>query len=110
MVSEKIVAVDFKKLKLKDFEILQSIVKTQKQFEKQTHAVSRDGTMFINKRFKDWETVKSVSEELAKSSRCELELAKKFLKDSKKQNEILLSSMIDVEIERRNLEQKYYNS
>lgn len=110
MVKNKIVAYNFKKLRLENFPASCTYIASQQDFEKETHTVSLDGTMYVNTQTDGWEVFLNVCQELAKMTRYELDKAFKLKKSSKLTEDILFCNLVKLEKERRNVERKYYFS
>lgn len=108
MVKERVLIYDFKKLRLEDFPASCTYISNQKDFEKESHAVSVDGTLYINKRAEGHEAYYNVCSELAKMTRYQLDQALKAKKKSKLKQDIIFCNLVTIEKGRRNIERKYY--
>lgn len=109
IVTEKVKVIDFRKLNFLDFPFSCTYITNQKDFEKESHTVSMDGTVFINKRIKGYECFKQIAEITAKMTRYELEQLLKMKKNSKSAEDVFLCKYIEFEKSRRYAEKKYYS-
>lgn len=109
MVIDKVVAYDFRKLRLEDFPASCTYIASQKDFEKESHAVYIDGTMYVNKRVSGWQDIFELSKALANCTRYELDQVFK-LRKNKPEIDARLCDLINLEKSRRNLERKYYSA
>lgn len=108
MVRDKIIACDFKKLRLEDFPVSCTYIANQKDFEKESHTVSMDGTMYVNNRVNGCKDIFELSKTLSNCTRYELDQVLKLKKKSKLEADARLCDLVNLEKSRRNLERKYY--
>lgn len=108
MVKDKIIAYDFKKLRLEDFPISCSYISSQKDFEKVSHTATVDGRIYINTRVDGWQEIFELSKELANATRYNLDKVFRLKKNSKLEQDVLACKLIKLEKDRRDIEHKYY--
>lgn len=108
MVNDRVVAYDFRKLRLEDFPASCAYISNQKDFEKESHTVSISGLMYVNKRINNWQDIFELSKTLSNCTRYELDQVLKLKKKSKLEADVRLCDLVNLEKSRRNLERKYY--